>query len=72
MKVQFTERFLEDYSRLPQSGQTKCRTLLRELAHAEAKTFASQPLPGWRLHKLRSSPFCSLSLDMNFRLLAKV
>lgn len=71
MKVQFTERFLEDYSRLPQSGQTKCRTLLKELAHTEAKVFASQPLPGWRLHKLRSSPFCSLSLDMNFRLLAK-
>ena len=70
--MQFTERFLKDYSRLPQSGQTKCRTLLRELAHAEAKTFTSQPLPGWRLHKLRSSPFCSLSLDMNFRLLAKV
>jgi hypothetical protein len=29
--------------------------LLSELARVDARTFASQPLPGWRLHKLRTA-----------------
>lgn len=72
MKILFTDKFLEDLASLSKGLQTKCRALVGEISHAEPKTFLSQSLPGWRLHKLRSSPFCSLSLDMNYRILAKI
>lgn len=55
-----------------QSGlQRKCREMLTSLRTLDASNLREQVVAGWRLHKLKSSPFVSLSLDMNFRILVK-
>src|SRR6185295_6503566 len=51
--------------------QRKCQEMLSALRKIEARNLKEHSLPGWRLHKLQSSPFVSLSVDMNFRALAK-
>jgi hypothetical protein len=71
MKIAFTEGFFCDFVELPKSLQTKCRKLIEELDKTTSSELVSNKLPGWRLHKLQSSPFMSLSIDMNYRLLAK-
>ena len=72
MKIAITEIFLNDLTELPIGIQRKCRELLSSLRHISPKNFMEQALPGWRLHKLKSSPFISLSLDLNYRILAKI
>jgi len=72
MKIALTEQFLEDKSNLPGGLERKCRELLSSLRKIEAKSIQEKALPGWRLHKLNSSPFISLSLDMNYRVLCKI
>ena len=67
MKIALTEQFLEDKSNLPGGLERKCRELLSSLRKIAAKSIQEKALPGWRLHKLNSSPFISLSLDMNYR-----
>ena len=44
---------------------------MKELDTVEPATLRQQALPGWRLHTLRSSDMVSLSLDMNYRVLAE-
>jgi hypothetical protein len=72
MKVALTEQFLEDNSRLSAALERKCRELLSSLRKIEAGDLHEKARPGWRLHRLKSSPFVSLSLDMNYRLLCKI
>lgn len=72
MKIALTEAFLEDMTSLQPGLQRKCREMLASLRKIEAKSLREQSLPGWRLHKLQSSPFISLSLDMNYRVLGKI
>jgi hypothetical protein len=71
MKIALSESFLEDLTELPQGLQKKCRDILSSLKTMEVKSLRDTALPGWRIHKLQSSPFLSFSLDMNFRMLAK-
>ncbi len=72
MKIALTEAFLADLTSLPSGLQRKCREMLSTLHRIEAKDLREQSLPGWRLHRLHSSPFISLSLDMNYRVLVKL
>jgi hypothetical protein len=72
MKVALTETFLDDLTELPVGIKRKGLELLSALRQIEPKNLREQVLPGWRLHKLQSSPFMSLSLDMNYRVLAKI
>ena len=70
MLVAVTDQFLEDLGELPRHLERKCRELIRELGTMAASDLRTRSMPGWRLHQLRSSPFVSLSLDMNIRILA--
>ncbi|HNQ94575.1 MAG TPA: AAA family ATPase [Anaerolineales bacterium] len=72
MKVALTESFLDDLTELPVGIKHKGLELLSALRQIEPRNLREQVLPGWRLHKLQSSPFISLSLDMNYRVLAKI
>ena len=71
-KIALTEIFIEDLTRLQSSLQPKCRDMISSMKAIEPKRLFEQSKPGWRLHKLQSSPFISLSLDMNYRILCKV
>lgn len=70
MLVAVTDQFLQDLGELPRHLERKCRDLIRELGEIPPGDLRDRSVPGWRLHQLRSSPFVSLSLDMNFRILA--
>jgi len=72
MRLAITEKFIEDLACLPKDISKKCRTLLRELRAADPKRMLERGLPGWRLHKLQSSPFRSASVDMQYRMLLKI
>jgi hypothetical protein len=50
----------------------KCEQLIAELKSTEAGDIRQKSLSGWRLHALRGSNMLSLSLDMNFRVLAEM
>lgn len=71
MQLKLTERFLRDFQELTSSLSNKCRDLIRELQRLELNELRQRALPGWRLHELRGSTMVSLSLDMNFRVLAQ-
>lgn len=72
MKIALSESFLKDFSSLPRNLQKKCRDIISSVNTIDAKTIRENSVPGWRVHKLQSSPFISFSLDMNFRMLAKI
>ena len=72
MQIIFSEQFLTDLSGLKSSLYRKCRGQLSEISKMDAKALRTQTTSGWRLHKLKSSPFVSLSVDMNFRMLCKI
>ena len=72
MEIIFSEQFLTDLSGLKSSLYRKCRSQLSEISKMDAKALRTQATSGWRLHKLKSSPFVSLSVDMNFRMLCKI
>lgn len=72
MKVAFTERFLRDFQESPGPLARKCRELIGELQRIEPSALRQQALPGWRLHRLSGSNMVSLSVDMNFRILAEL
>jgi hypothetical protein len=72
MKIALTDKFLDDAAGLSAGLERKSRELLSSLRKIDARDLQDQALPGWRLHKLKSSPFISLSLDMNYRVLCKI
>ena len=72
MEVTMSEQFLVDLSGLSSNLERKCRDILSTIRREDAKTIQTQASPGWRLHSLKSSPFTSISVDMNFRLLGKI
>jgi len=72
MRIAVTERFFDDFLGLAPGLARKCRELIRQLQRTEAASITTQAIPGWRLHKLRNSPFRSLSVDMNYRMLVKL
>jgi len=72
MEIKITERFLEDLTDLPESVSKKCRDLIKELRRTVGSEIVKGSLPGWRLHKLQSSPFRSISVDMQYRMLVKI
>lgn len=61
MRIAITERFLDELVGLGPNLARKCRELIRELQNAGASELSTRALPGWRLHKLRNSPFVSVS-----------
>lgn len=72
MKIAISEAFLEDFSSLSFHLQKKCRDIISTSLKTDAKALRTNSIPGWRIHKLNSSPFISFSVDMNFRILAKI
>jgi hypothetical protein len=72
MEVAITERFWHDSRGLSNVLANKCEQLIAELKRAEVGSLRQKALPGWRLHALRGSNMLSLSLDMNFRVLAEL
>ena len=72
MRLAITEKCFDDLASLPKDVNKKCRDLLRELRSADPRTVLDRGLPGWRLHKLKSSPFRSASVDMQYRVLLKI
>ena len=72
METLITEAFLDDLLRLNRPLAHRCQELLRELRSVSAAELRTRLKPGWRLHQLVTSPFVSLSLDMNFRVLAQM
>ena len=72
MQIAITERFLRDFRDLSHSLGKKCHKLISELRGIEAGDLRQQALPGWRLHGLRGSNMVSLSVDMNYRVLAQL
>ena len=69
MEVSISEDLLADLSGLSASLSGKCRTILRTAQRLEAKRMRTEAIPGWRSHRLKSSPFISFSVDMNYRML---
>jgi hypothetical protein len=72
LEIAITERFWHDSLGLSNPLANKCEQLIAELKRAEVVDFRKKALPGWRLHALRGSNMLSLSLDMNFRVLAEM
>lgn len=71
MQIAFTERFLRDFQGLSKPLGNKCRQLIRALHEIEPSNLHPMVHAGWRLHDLRGSNMVSLSVDMNFRVLAQ-
>lgn len=71
MEVRLSKDFIDDLKGLRGNLQQKCWDLLAELQKSDVKTIRETTTPGWRLHQLKSSPFTSLSVDMNYRMLCK-
>lgn len=72
MEVRLSEEFIQDLLGLRSNLQQKCWNLLAEITRKDAKSIRFQANPGWRLHQLNSSPFTSISVDMNYRMLCKL
>jgi hypothetical protein len=72
MIVIVTQQFFRDLQRLPHSLQSKTHELLSELNATDPARLRRDALPGWRLHALRGANTVSLSVDMNFRVLARL
>ncbi len=72
MEVSLSEDFLSDLSGLSSGLEGKCRTILRAAQRQDARTMRTEAAPGWRVHRLKSSPFISISVDMNYRMLCTI
>jgi hypothetical protein len=72
MQIAISEMFLDDADQLSSGLHRKCREMLSALKKIAVSNLQAHALPGWRLHKLKSSPFVSLSIDMNYRILGKI
>jgi len=72
MRVQLTDKFIGDIGGLSKTLASKAQKLAVELTRIPRQEVSKHLTAGWRLHKLSSSPFVSLSLDMNFRILCKM
>ena len=72
MEVRLSEEFVSDLLGLRSNLQQKCRNILTTIRRGDAKSIRSGSVAGWRLHQLKSSPFISISVDMNYRILCKL
>ena len=72
MEVSISEDFLSDLSGLSSGLEGKCRTILRTAQRQYARTLRTEATQGWRVHRLKSSPFISISVDMNYRMLCTI
>ncbi len=72
MEVSISEDFLSDLSSLSSGLAGKCRTILRAAKRQNARTMRTEATPGWRVHRLKSSPFISIAVDMNYRMLCTI
>jgi len=72
MKIGIADAFLQDFERLDRTQQRSCNQLIRELRDLDPKQLRTHARPGWRLHQLESTDFVSLSLTMNYRILALI
>ena len=68
MEVRHTEQFLNDLTKFNSALQQKCWSMLSTVRKGNAETMFT---PGWRLHQLKSSPFLSLPVNKNYRMLCK-
>ena len=72
MEVRLSEEFISDLLRMSSNLQQKCWNQLTTIRRRDAKQVRSESAPGWRMHQLKSSPFISISVDMNYRILCKL
>ena len=72
MRVGIAQAFTQDLGQLERTQVRSCTQLIREWCDLNPKELRTHARPGWRLHQLESTEFVSLSLDMNFRVLAKL
>ncbi len=72
MEVRLSEEFISDLSRLSSNLRQKSWNMLATIRRGDAKSIRSGSAAGWRLHQLKSSPFISISVDMNYRILCKL
>ena len=71
MELKHTHAILRDLRGLSSPLSRKLLGLIKELGATEIATLRQKALPGWRLHALRNSNMVSISLDMNYRVLAE-
>ena len=74
MKVYFSERFQDEWLALAKPLQKRCSVMVKELHDWSLDDLgrAFKNKSPWRIHRLKASPMTSLSLDMNYRVLAKI
>jgi hypothetical protein len=72
MKVLLTDKLLEDIGSPPKALASKAQRLAIEFTRLSRRDMQDKLTAGWRVHKPKSSPFVSLSLDMNYRLLCRI
>jgi len=72
MKVLLTDHLLRDLESIPRPLATKTQRLAVEMTRIARHELSERLTAGWRIHQLKVSPFMSLSLDMNFRLLCRL
>lgn len=72
MRVQLTDRFIADLNGLSKGLASKAQKLAVDLTRISNRDLSNHLTAGWRLHQLKNSPFVSLSLDMNYRILCKI
>jgi hypothetical protein len=72
MKVLLTDKLLEDIGSLPKALAGKAQRVAVQFTRLSRQDMQDKLTAGWRIHKLKSSPFMSFSLDMNYRLLCRI
>ena len=72
MEVKLSEAFISDLSGLSLGLRQKCWSILSTIRKEDAKSIRAKTASGWRIHQLKSSPFTSISVDMNFRMLCTI
>ena len=74
MKVHFSDRFQDEWLALAKPLQKRCSVMVKELRDWSLDDLgrAFKNKNPWRIHRLKASSMTSLSLDMNYRVLAKI
>ena len=74
VKVYFSDRFQDEWLALAKPLQKRCSVMVKELRDWSLDDLgrAFKNKNPWRIHRLKASSMTSLSLDMNYRVLAKI
>jgi len=70
MRIEIADAFLQDLEGLERTQVRSCAQLIREWSDLDPRQLRTHARAGWRLRQLEGTDFVSLSLDMNYRVLA--